>query len=63
MLTETNCQLCDAPFKFLLDGGTNGYKSHFVAVLSALQLLSNAKVSRLFRYSYMRRNSGMYEEI
>lgn len=63
MLTETNCQLRDALFPFLSYGGTNGYKSHFVAVLSALLLLSNAKVSRLFRYSYMRRNSGVYEEI
>lgn len=63
MLTETNCQFRDAPFQFLSYGGTNGYKSHFVAVLSALQLLSNAKVSRLFRYPAMRRNSGMYEEI
>ena len=63
MLTETNCQFRDAPFQLLSYGGTNGYKSHFVAVLSALQLLSNAKVSRPFRYPSMRRNSGIYEGI
>lgn len=63
MLTETNYQLRDALFQLLSYGGTNGYKSHFVAVLSALLLLSNAKVSRPFRYPSMRRNSGIYEGI
>ena len=63
MLTETNCQFRDAPFQLLSYGGTNGYKSHFVAVLSALLLLSDVKAGKPSRYPSMRRNSGMYEEI
>ena len=63
MLIETNCLLHDALFPFLSYGGTSGYKSHFVAVLSALLLLSDVKAGRPSRYPSMRRNSGMYEEI
>ena len=63
MFIETLCQLIDALFQFLPSGGVNGCKSHFVVVLFALLLLSDAKVSRLFHYSSKRRNSGIYEEI
>ena len=63
MFIETLCQLLDALFQFLPSGGVNGCKSHFVVVLFAVLLLSDAKVSRLFHYSSKRRDSGIYEEI
>ena len=63
MCIETLCQLLDALFQFLPSGGVNGCKSHFVVVLFALLLLSDAKVSRLFHYFSKRRDSGIYEEI
>ena len=63
MFIETICQFLDALFQFLPSGGVNGCKSHFVVVLFALLLLSDAKVSRLFHYSSKRRDSGIYEEI
>ena len=51
MFIETLCQFLDALFQFLPSGGVNGCNSHFVVVLFALLLLSDAKVSRLFHYS------------